>query len=465
MAACSLDYKPGVVLSIQRNDIFNNRNDIVYPGAVGRIQLGKLLSDEGGEGKVYNLVSLQSREFDPDDSKRFVAKIYHDMETAVSKKPKILSMLDMMNDFVDDDTLNNVCWPYYAIYDNSRFVGFIMPKATGKTLANLFYPDIQEAFPHYTREELINVCLSIINKIDQLHSHKIIIGDINEDNYVINSPDDVFFIDTDSYQLENYPCRVERLEYKAPELIENDAGKLTLKTEGYSTAVLIFKLLMLGKHPFSSKNVDEYTMEERMIKGLFPYSIDNSITSKLAPLGFYSYVWSDFPEELKLFFINVFTRAEELESVKDISKHLRTYKDFIINSGKRDLVPITFKSGSAKGTVGKPSMVTGEKSSVHLTNGNVANIINGFKMLKISEDNINHSAVDSAINLLERSLGRFPQISYSVFPNGRYGCHVSCQDLNVEGYSTDASKAAALYWAQKEMVRAIIVKYLKNDKQ
>lgn len=344
MIGNTFDYKPGADLAIQRKDIKNDNLEVVFPGATGKIKLGDLLSDEGGEGKVYRLKSIKSTELEDDLSNVFVAKIYLDVETANSKKSKILAMLDMLHNFIGDEALNNVCWPYYAIYDGSMFIGFIMPRATGKTLANLFYPDILDEFPQYSRKELIDICQNIIGKIEQLHAHKIIIGDINEDNFIINSPVEIYFIDTDSYQLEKYPCKVERLEYKAPELIENDDSKLTLKTEGYSTAVLIFKILMLGKHPFSCKNVDEYTVEDRILKGLFPYSIDKTITDKLAPLGFYSFIWNDFSKDLKMFFINIFTRAEDIESVKDIAKYLKEYRNDIFDYNKTSLVPVEFKA-------------------------------------------------------------------------------------------------------------------------
>ncbi len=340
----TFNYKLGDNLIIQRKDILNSDNEVVYDGATGNIILGKLLSDEGGEGKVYSLNTLESSELDRDLSSFFVAKIYLDEETANSKKSKILAMLDMLSGFRNDESLDNVCWPFYAIYDKSKFVGFIMPKATGKTLANLFYPDILSTFPQYTRKDLIKICQNIIRKIDQLHAHNIIIGDINEDNFIIKSPDEVYFIDTDSYQLKNYPCKVERLEYKAPELIENDDGKLTMKTEGYSTSVLIFKILMLGKHPFTCKNVDEYTTEERILQGLFPYSMNELTTKQLAPNGFYSYIWKDFTKELKMFFINIFTRADGIESVNDISKFLAGYDKFICDNNKLDLVPTEFNT-------------------------------------------------------------------------------------------------------------------------
>ena len=159
----SFSFRTGEELKVSRDTIYSPNHEALFNGATGTIKLGKMLSDEGGEGEIHCIQSIKTDEFEEDCSKHFVAKLYRDSDIANGKKEKILKMLDMLNNFVDDEALNNVCWPYYAIYRKSQFIGFVMPKATGKTLANLFYPDILSEFNGYSRNKLIDICLTIIS--------------------------------------------------------------------------------------------------------------------------------------------------------------------------------------------------------------------------------------------------------------------------------------------------------------
>lgn len=462
----AFEYNEGTSLTIERDDICENK-DILFAGASGELVLGPVFSDEGGEGKIYKIKSLRTPEFDDDVSDVFVAKIYHDDEIASSKKDKILKMLGMINNFVDDEALDNVCWPYYAIYDNKTFVGFIMPKAQGKTLANLFYPDIVESFPNYSRKDLVDICLNIINKISQLHKYKIIIGDINEDNFIINSPNEIYFIDTDSYQFGKYQCKVERLEYKAPELIENDDNDLTLSTEGYSTAVLIFKILMLGKNPFSCRDTNEMTIEDRIVKGLFPYSVDPLVTDKLAPIGFYSYIWNEFSAKLKMLFINVFTRTEDLSSVNDMATVLNDYQKSIEKNNTDSIIPQRFndilkkrKEEEAKKTRNVESVSKAEISSKNIKAGNkkdiARKIINKFETFRKSKSKFKEE--EDYFNFVNKKLC----LSSKILPNRVYfepageRFVITSVDLSLKVMGAKAdNKTARMNKASKSFIKAI----------
>lgn len=347
MPSKRFNYSANQKLNIKRGRTDENGN-LIQTIETGEIVLGNLLSNEGGEGDIYKLLSINPSEPDV-TADLLVAKIYHDKGLAKSKQSKILKMLDMLYDLDDDEDFENVCWPYYAIYDGNEFVGFLMQKAIGKTLGKLFYPDFKENFPHYNREDLVHICLKIIERFKRLHKYNVILGDINEDNFVINSRDEIYFIDTDSYQVGNERCQVERPEYKAPELIEGKTNKLTLETEGYSLCILLFKILMLGKHPFvfrmndDSQNTGDLSIEERIVRGMFPYSLDTNENERRVPPGFYLDVWNDFAIELKQFFIDIFTRKKSINSADEIKSKLEKYLEIIKEEGKLDLIPTSWK--------------------------------------------------------------------------------------------------------------------------
>jgi DNA-binding helix-hairpin-helix protein with protein kinase domain len=58
--------------------------------------------------------------------------------------------------------------------------------------------------------------LAILEKIKLLHENDIIIGDINPFNILIKDDKTVYFVDVDSYQVDNYPCPVGTVHFTAP---------------------------------------------------------------------------------------------------------------------------------------------------------------------------------------------------------------------------------------------------------
>lgn len=123
MPSKRFNYSANQKLSIKRGRTDENGN-LIQTIETGEIVLGNLLSNEGGEGDIYKLLSINPSEPDV-TADLLVAKIYHDKGLAKSKQSKILKMLDMLYDLDDDEDFENVCWPYYAIYDGNEFVGFL----------------------------------------------------------------------------------------------------------------------------------------------------------------------------------------------------------------------------------------------------------------------------------------------------------------------------------------------------
>ena len=62
-----------------------------------------------------------------------------------------------------------------------------------------------------------------------LHERNIIMGDINALNILVVSPTEVYFVDTDSYQIEEFPCPVWNL--KTPCLMTSFPHVLSMKRD------------------------------------------------------------------------------------------------------------------------------------------------------------------------------------------------------------------------------------------
>lgn len=180
--------------------------ETVYDKDGKPILLGKD-SGSGGEGTIYPI------------SNGNVVKIYKAGKLTRSKKEKIELMVSK------PIKCDGICWPIGLIRNGKgEFVGYEMPKAVGKTLQTAIFtkPVFMKTFPGWTKINLVNLCIDILRKIEYLHERNIILGDINPQNILIDNNSRVYFVDTDSYQIEGYPCPVGTIPFKAQELFADD---------------------------------------------------------------------------------------------------------------------------------------------------------------------------------------------------------------------------------------------------
>ena len=137
--------------------------------------------NKGGEGTVY-LVDEGT-----------VAKIYHPKSLTVEKEAKIKALLSKKFRF------DGICAPLESLYDNkAKFIGYLMPKADAEKGFELqtciFNPALlKNKLPNWTRLNLANLSITILEKIKYLHQNGIIIGDINPFNILIKDDKTVFF--------------------------------------------------------------------------------------------------------------------------------------------------------------------------------------------------------------------------------------------------------------------------------
>lgn len=116
-----------------------------------------------------------------------------------------------------------------------------------------------------------------------------------------------------------------------PTYYEN--GILDEDSEGYSICILIFKILMLGRDPFTSLLKVE-SKKERVTKGMFPYNIRDDITKKLINRPLYVNLWKRLSIDLKLYFINVFSRVESYNGSFEIINILEDFLNESIEKNK-----------------------------------------------------------------------------------------------------------------------------------
>ena len=187
-----------------------------------------------------------------------------------------------------------------------------MQKAAGKDLqiCVLGKHQLQNNFPNWEKIDLVQLCITILKKIKFLHSKNIILGDINPNNILVESPKKVYFVDTDSYQIEDLPCPVGTINYTAPE-IQGKTYKTFLRTMGnehFAVATLLFMIMLPGKTPYAQQGGE--SAEDNIKKMDFPYPLGELSNGK-APIGPWRYIWSHLPYELKRAFYYTFTAGQK----------------------------------------------------------------------------------------------------------------------------------------------------------
>ncbi len=230
----------------------------------------------GGQGAVYRVAQR------PD----VVCKIFDHYENAIETEPKIRAMIAAPP---EDPTRANghvsIAWPTTLVHDSAgRFVGFLMPLVVDS------YP-IEQYFRHSSRQtipfkpglvDVYRVVRNVAAIFAQVHQRGYIVGDINPRNLLVKKGSICAIIDCDSMQVPTangkvYLCSVFVPEMTDPELYNVDLKKVprTIDSELYNLAILLFRLLMEGFHPFQGILKNPTPLPNVQLKnmrdGIFPY--------------------------------------------------------------------------------------------------------------------------------------------------------------------------------------------------
>ncbi|MBP5491393.1 MAG: hypothetical protein J6Y08_00945 [Clostridiales bacterium] len=282
-------------------DIYFSVGDSVYTDEGERVTLTSLIST-GAEGLVFNT-----------DTDSLVAKVYHRGGITPLRWYKLMKMRQLGLD------AENVCWPYRLLFSKDKVpVGYLMRKASGTTISRAFDgPDAMENyFPYFTRQHIVEATLSFLRIMDYLHLHGVIVGDIQLKNAMIDDEDHVYLIDIDSVQYQDLPCPVGTEEFTRPELWDKSFVSFLRRPqdEDYSIAILVFSMLFCGQHPYAQRNGLE-TLRDEMAARSFPYTLDGSENDRI-PIGGYDKIWDALTPELKDMFVRAFAKGELFDSAE-----------------------------------------------------------------------------------------------------------------------------------------------------
>ena len=218
------------------------------------IILGKCLG-QGGEGSVYKIPALPGK----------VAKVYHkrylESSNCQNVEKKIRYLLKKKDAAFIEDTLVAALPEEIIYYHDGSFAGYIMPQFASTT--KLFEVQREghrrKLFPDLDYRGLIVIAYNLAEAVNHLHKHGIVVGDMNQNNILVHPDGTIGLIDCDSFDVtdsdtgEHFPCCVGLAELLAPELqvvrtLRN--ASFTKKSDSFSLAIHIFRLLMDNADPF-----------------------------------------------------------------------------------------------------------------------------------------------------------------------------------------------------------------------
>src|SRR5258708_21366788 len=275
-----------------------------FDPAGGLLRLGPQLGRRGGEGCVYEVSSHQG----------MVAKIFHE-PAGQDKRDKLTHMIGVTAPHLT----SFAAWPKFLLFDrHRRLVGFVMPKADGTEIHELFSRTQRStAFPGKEWNFSIRVALNCSAAFDEVHNVGAVVGDVNEGNLLIGQVGQFSLIECGFYQItangSSWTCDVGVPIWTAPELQGKDFRGLrrTVNTDLFSLAVLIFKILFMGRHPFAGVplTTSESTLEQCIAEFRFAFTNDSRRLLVTPPPGVFPY--GSLPHPFREMFDRAFLRGSE----------------------------------------------------------------------------------------------------------------------------------------------------------
>lgn len=300
--------------------------------------LGRLLG-EGGEGHVYEVSGHAD----------LVAKIFHADHRTLHRQAKVTLL---MARGLDRD---GIAFPSSVITNMSgEFVGYAMSRAEGKEFqSTLMRPKrFVETYPNWTKADLVDVCISFLEKVAYLHSLNILLGDINPKNLMVEAKKSVWIIDADSWQLEGYPCPVGTAMFTAPTLKGDYADNLrTMEEELFAVATMLFMVLITGQFPYNRVGTD-LDIPQLIGEGKFAFQFQGR-SDQDQPDGKWKYMWSHLPFKVKKLFWHTFHRDGDRYTRRPTATEwlavFRDYKAFFGSADdfdpmSHDVYPIRFRA-------------------------------------------------------------------------------------------------------------------------
>lgn len=242
---------------------------VVMYGSDGQVvPLGNQIG-RGGEGTVYRVASQASH----------AAKVFHH-----PMSPEKVEKVAVLSNVTDAAVRNLAALPHSLLYSRERRpMGILMLLLEGyHDIHHLYGPrSRRQSFPSADWRFLVRAGTNMARAFSAIHSIGAVVGDVNHGSVLVSPQATVQLIDTDSFQIKKdgklLHCGVGVPMFTPPELQGRDLSHLerTTQHDDFGLAVLLFQLLMQGRHPYAGVQLDQgdLSLEESIQQGRFAYGI------------------------------------------------------------------------------------------------------------------------------------------------------------------------------------------------
>ncbi len=236
---------------------------------------------KGGEGEIWKIHG----------NRYMVAKIYHEEKRNSTYADKLQVMQSRRPRLAEQQKGGHrtLVWPEEKgrLFDaRNKFVGFLMPYvnlSSSYELFKLYQPkDRRETLPAFTWQYLLRTARNLASIVAALHLSGYVVGDLNESNVFVSGGAQVTFVDCDSIQVPQgngqfFRSPVGKGEFTPPELQGCNFSAIDRAPyhDNFALAVIIFMLLMEGRHPFTGVpqgNVSDLSVEQNIKDGSSAYT-------------------------------------------------------------------------------------------------------------------------------------------------------------------------------------------------
>jgi DNA-binding helix-hairpin-helix protein with protein kinase domain len=173
------------------------------------------------------------------------------------------------------------------------------------------------------------LAIQVFERIQYLHLFGILIGDLRMNNIMISPNGEPTIVDLDSCQIDNLPCPAGFGDFTPAELQKVEFSKQlrTYDNESFSCAVLMFKILFCGLHPYDQRNGAD-TIEEEIALKSFPYPLSVDASFDKIVYGCYDEIWKNTPYQFQQFLYDIFKNGAR-PNIQTMIMMLKTYDEFI----------------------------------------------------------------------------------------------------------------------------------------
>jgi HEAT repeat protein len=279
---------------------------------------------QGGEGAIHFIVGNPTS----------CAKIYHRDRLSSDIAEKIGVMIANPPD--DRNVPPSIAWPRAVLYHDAaqqQFAGYMMAlvdTSRYREAHRYFDPADRTRIcgEEFTWRHLLATAVNLVMVVHAVHAKGHSIGDLRETNILISPSAKVCIIDCDSFQVKDpgtgriFPTRVGSPEYLPPEFLPGLTFRSPLRDEAaqrnadlFALAVLVFRLLMDGTHPFQARGPlvrNAPATPDKIRLGHFPYreGLKGVTPPEFAP------PYQRVPEPLQQLFFRAFVPGHRNPSIR-----------------------------------------------------------------------------------------------------------------------------------------------------